>query len=97
MRGFDGSVLIPATLIGGSALAVIAAVKAEESGAAPSRTGDRACNRRQAGIGGPLPIEATPRNRHSMTLSTMVTDQHRSDFELPTPRTGPAVRARRET
>src|SRR3977135_1247998 len=88
--GFDGSVLIHGRLICGSALAAVvgAAKETEKSGPAPSRAGDRACNRRQAGIGSSLPIEAIRPDGDGVALSVIVADQHRSDFELPRPGAG---------
>ena len=35
-----------------------------------------------------MPLEAIPRDSDGVALSAMVADQHRSDFELPRPRTG---------
>ena len=88
--GFDGSVLSQGTLICGFALAAVigAAKETEKSGPAPSRAGDRACNRGKAGIGSSLPIEAIRPDGDGVALSVIVADQHRSDFELPRPGAG---------
>jgi hypothetical protein len=87
--GFEGSVLIRGRLPCGFACAAIigATKEAEESGSAPSRAGDGACYRRQAGIAPSLPIEeAIAGDRDGVALSLIVADQYRPDFELPRPR-----------
>src|SRR5712691_5427195 len=54
----------------------------EKTRAVPNRAGDGSRDRRQAGIGLPLPDKALGRDRDGVAAAVIVAHQHRSDLEV---------------
>src|SRR5437763_1470050 len=64
--------------------AVTGALQGKEARSAPGRAGDGARDRREAGIGGPLPVVAFASDRDGVALPLILAKEHRAGFELAT-------------
>ena len=71
--------------------------QSEKPGAAPGRAGNGARDRRQARIGGSLPVEALTPDRDGVALALVLANQHRAGFELSTARAALAREAVKES
>ena len=64
--------------------AVTNSLQGKEARPTPGRTGDGACDRGEAGIGGSLPLEAVADSRDGVALALILANEHGPRFELAT-------------
>src|SRR5438309_4438588 len=79
-------------LVTGRMCAITSDTHGKEPGAAPGRAGDGARDRREAGIGGSLPVEALAPDRDGVALAVILANEHRAGLSWR--RRAPPCRAR---